>query len=125
MQIYTSILQSVSEFLGVPIGQLPESGGIAMELAPSSSPRSFMGGDSIGAMSILLLSKSKSQKNALDRLCEIVSKSNSGALPIGDGWEINTITVATAPNYVGQEKNENGVMWIYSAIITVNFYKSI
>ena len=36
MEVQTQVLQAVSKFLNIPIGQLPEKGGTVMELAPSS-----------------------------------------------------------------------------------------
>ncbi len=120
--MYTEILQAVSEFLSVPIGQLPESGGIVMELAPTGSPRRFFGGQSYAQMSVLLLSKDKSQKNALSRLNDVCDKCRTLNLPHSENWEIKTIEIATMPNYVGTEKTKDGNMWIFSAIITVNFY---
>lgn len=120
--MYTEILQAVSEFLKVPIGQLPEKGGVVMELAPTGSPRRFFGGQSYAQMSVLLLSKDKSQKNALSNLCIICDKCRTLTLPHSENWEIKTIEIATMPNFTGTEKNKDGKMWIYSAILTVNFY---
>ena len=39
MEVQTQVLQAVSKFLNIPIGQLPEKGGTVMELAPSSTPQ--------------------------------------------------------------------------------------
>lgn len=118
----TQILQAISEFLSVSIGQLPEKGGAAMELAPSSAPRRFFDGESYEQMSVLILSKYKSQKNALERLDQTCNKCRTLDLPGGEKWRIKTIEVSTQPNYVGVEKNSDGIMWIYSCILTVNFY---
>lgn len=118
----TQVLQAVSEFLSVPIGQLPEKGGAAMELAPSSAPRRFFDGESYEQMYVLILSKYKSQKNALERLDQTCNKCRTLDLPGGEKWRIKTIEVSTQPNYVGVEKNSDGIMWIYSCILTVNFY---
>ena len=122
MEVQTQVLQAVSEYLNIPIGRLPEGGGIVMELAPSSAPRRFLGGQSYEQMSALILSKDKSQKNALDSLNAACNKCRTLNLPGGEKWQIKTIETATAPNYVGQEKNSDGIMWIYSCILTVNFY---
>lgn len=122
MEVQTEVLQAVSDLLGISIGQLPEKGGTVMELAPSSAPRRFFSGESYEQMSVLILSKDKSQKNALDMLNQICGKCRTLNLPCGVKWQIKTIEVSTAPNYVGQEKNSDGIMWIYSCILTVNFY---
>lgn len=122
MEIQTKIFQTVSEFLGINIGQLPESGGIVMELAPSGTPKRFLNGQSYGQISVLLLSKNKSQKTALNNLDEIIAKCSTLNLPNGNNWEIKTIDVATMPNYVTCEKNDKEKLWIYSMILTVNYY---
>ena len=122
MEVQTQVLHAVSEYLNIPIGQLPESGGTVMELAPSSSPRRFLDGQSYEQMSILILSKDKSQKAALDTLNAACNKGRTSGLPDGEKWQITTIDIATTPNYVANEKNSDGVMWIYSCILTVNFY---
>lgn len=120
--MYTEILQAVSEFLSVPIGQLPENGGLVMELAPTGSPRRFLNGQSYAQMSVLMLSKDKSQKNALSKLSNVCDKCRTLNLPYTDNWEIKTIETATMPNYIGTEKTKDGTLWIYSAMLTVNFY---
>lgn len=120
--MYTEILQAVSEFLSVPIGQLAEKGGLVMELAPTGSPRRFLSGQSYAQMSILLLSKDRSQKKALNNLNTACDKCRTLNLPHSENWEIKTIEIATMPNYVGTDKTKDGKMWIYSAVLTVNFY---
>lgn len=122
MEVQTQVLQAVSEFTGINIGQLPEKGGTTMELAPSSAPRRFFSGESYEHMSVLILSKYKSQKNALEKLNQVCNKCRTLNLPGSEKWQIKTIEVSTTPNYVGLEKNSDGTMWIYSCILTVNFY---
>ena len=124
MEVQTEVLQTVSEFLNIPIGQLPERGGTVMELAPSSSPRRFLKGESYEQIQILILSKNKSQKDSLDKLNYACNKCRTLQLPSGDKWSITTIEIATAPNYVANEKNSDGTLWIYSAMLTVNFYNT-
>lgn len=122
MEVQTEVLQTVSGFLEISIGQLPESGGCVMELAPSGAPRRFLSGESYEQMSVLVLAKYKSQKAALEKLYQLCSKCRTLDLPNGKKWSIKLIEVATSPNYVGQEKNKDGIMWIYSCILTVSFY---
>ncbi len=122
MEVQTEVLKAVSEFLGISIGQLPESGGCVMELAPSGSPRRFLSGESYEQMSVLILAKHKSQQAALEKLNQLCNKCRTFSLPGGNGWQIKLIEVSTSPNYVGQEKNKDGIMWIYSCILTVSFY---
>ena len=122
MEVQTQVLQAFSDFVGVSIGQLPEKGGTAMELSPSSAPRRFLTGESYESMSVLVLAKYKTQKTALDKLNQICNKCRTLDLPSGEKWRIKTIDISTAPNYVGQEKNSDGTMWIYSCILTVNLY---
>ena len=122
MEVQTEVLQAVSDLLGISIGQLSEKGGTVMELAPSSAPRRFFSGESYEQMSVLILSKDKSQKNALNKLNQLCNKCRTLNLPSGEEWQIKTIEVSTSPNYVGQEKNSGGIMWIFSCILTVNFY---
>lgn len=122
MEVQTQVLQAFSDFVGVSIGQLPEKGGTAMELSPSSAPRRFLTGESYESMSVLVLAKYKSQKTALDKLNQICNKCRTLDLPSGEKCRIKTIDISTAPNYVGQEKNSDGTMWIYSCILTVNLY---
>lgn len=122
MEVQTQVLQAFSDFIGVSIGQLPEKGGTAMELSPSSAPRRFLSGESYESMSVLVLAKYKSQKTALEKLNLICNKCRTLDLPNGEKWRIKTIEISTAPNYVGQEKNSDGTMWIYSTILTVNLY---
>lgn len=124
MEVQTQIIQAVSEFLNIPIGQLPEIGGTVMELAPSSTPRRFLGGESYEQISVLILSKSKSQKTAIESLNAVCNKCRTLNLPYEEKWRIKLIEVSTSPNYVGQEKNKDGIMWIYSCILTVNFYNT-
>ena len=122
MEVQTEVLQAVSDLLGISVGQLSEKGGTVMELAPSSAPRRFFSGESYEQMSVLILSKDKSQKNALNKLNQLCNKCRTLNLPSGEEWQIKTIEVSTSPNYVGQEKNSGGIMWIFSCILTVNFY---
>ncbi|MGN0613557.1 MAG: hypothetical protein ACI4JB_06605 [Porcipelethomonas sp.] len=122
MEVQTQVLQTISEYLSIPIGQLPKSGGTVMELAPSSFPRRFLDGQSYEQISILILSKDRSQKNALDNLNAACNKCRTLVLPGGEKWQITTIDIATTPNYVASEKNSDGTMWIYSCILTVYFY---
>lgn len=122
MEVQTEVLQAVSEFLGISIGQLPESGGCVMELAPSGTPRRFLSGESYEQMSVLVLAKDRSQKTVLEKLNQLCSKCRTLSLPGGEKWQIKLIEVTTSPNYVGQEKNKDGVMWIYSCILAVSFY---
>lgn len=122
MEVQTQVLQTVSEFLSIPIGQLPVNGGTVMELAPSSTPRRFFGGESYESISVLILSKSRSQKTALESLNIACNKCKTLNLPRGELWQIKTIEISTTPNYVGQEKNSDDIMWIYSCILIVNFY---
>lgn len=124
MEVQTQVLQAVSEFLNIPIGQLPEKGGAVMELAPSSTPRRFLSGESYEQISVLILSKKQSQKTVLELLNTACNKCRTLNLPSGEKWQIKTIEVSTSPNYVGQEKNSDGIMWIYSCILTVNFYNT-
>lgn len=67
-EVQTQVLQAVSKFLNIPIGQIPEKGGTVMELAPSSTPRRFFNGESYDQMSVIILSKGKSQKTTLESL---------------------------------------------------------
>ena len=122
MEVQTEVLQAFSDFIGVSIGQLPEKGGAAMELSPSSALRRFFNGESYESMSVIVLAKYKSQKTALDKLNQICNKCRTLDLPSGENWRIKTIEISTSPNYVGQEKNSDGIMWIYSCILTVNIY---
>ena len=117
MEVQAEVLQAVSDFLGISIGQLSEKGGTVMELAPSSAPRRFFSGESYEQMSVLILSKDKSQKNALNKLNQLCNKCRTLNLPSGEEWQIKTIEVSTSPNYVGQEKNSGGIMWIFSCIL--------
>lgn len=122
MEVQTQVLQAVSKFLNIPIGQIPEKGGTVMELAPSSTPRRFFNGESYDQMLVLILSKGKSQKTTLESLNTACNKCRTLNLPSGEKWQIKLIEISTCPNYVGQEKNSDGIMWIYSCILTVNFY---
>lgn len=122
MEVQTQVLQAFSDFIGVSIGQLPEKGGTAMELSPSSAPRRFLSGESYESMSVLVLAKYKSQKTALDKLNQICNKCRTLDLPNGEKWRIKTLDISTAPNYVGREKTLDGIMWIYSCILTINLY---
>lgn len=68
MEVQTQVLQAVSKFLNIPIGQIPEKGGTVMELAPSSTPRRFFNGESYDQMSVLILSKVNHRKLLSNRL---------------------------------------------------------
>ena len=94
------------------IGLLPANGGTSAEIAPSSSLSRYLDGSSSDIMSVLILSKHKNQKTALDRLCGICNTLTAGRLTAYG------ITVATQPNYVAKEND----MWIYSCIINLNIY---
>lgn len=120
----SEILYQLSKFLGITIGLLPENGGTVMQLAPSSAPRSFFDKSAYSQMSVLVLSKSKQQSKALENIGNICKKIDTLNLPEADNWQIKTIEVSTSPNFVGQEKNENGIMWIYSCMLQVNYYKN-
>lgn len=122
MEVQTQIIQAVSEFFNISIGQLTEGDCTVMELAPSSTPRRFFSGESYEQISLLILSKSKSQKTTLESLNAICNKCRTLNLPYGEKWQIKHIEISTSPGYVGQEKYKDGIMWIYSCILTVHFY---
>lgn len=117
------ILLEISKFLGVEIGLLPEKGGTVIQLSPSPAPRRFFDRSEYSQMSVLVLSKSKQQSKALKNIDDICKTVDTLNLPKTDNWQIKTIEVLTSPNFVGQEKNGSGTMWIYSCILQVNYYK--
>lgn len=121
--MHSEILEAISTFLGISIGVLPENGGTVMELSPSSLPRKFLGRDAYGEISVLILSKDKSQLKALKNVENTCTKADTLNLPKTEKWQIKTIEVSTTPNYVGQEKNQNGIMWIYSCMLKINYYQ--
>lgn len=94
-----------------------------MQLAPSSAPRRFFDRGAYSQMSVLVLSKAKQQSKALENIESVCQKIDTLNLPEADNWQVKTIEVSTSPNFVGQEKNQNGTMWIYSCILQVNYYK--
>lgn len=104
MEVQTEVLQAFSDFIGVSIGQLPEKGGAAMELSPSSALRRFFNGESYESMSVLVLAKYKSQKTALDKLNQICNKCRTLDLPSGENWRIKTIEISTSPQLCGAGK---------------------
>ncbi|MBE6851767.1 MAG: hypothetical protein E7504_08630 [Ruminococcus sp.] len=113
--IRTTILSYISKTTGAVIGQLPESGGLAVQVAPSPAGEQYFDGTSSDTMSLLFLCKSMQQRDALGTLDEICT-----ALTRNKRHEhgIYSLTVATAPNYVAKEGN----FWIYSCIINLKYY---
>ena len=98
MEVQTEVLQAFSDFIGVSIGQLPEKGGAAMELSPSSALRRFFNGESYESMSVLVLAKYKSQKTALDKLNQICNKlSGRGHIAIREGEPLPQAAGAEIP----------------------------
>lgn len=100
------------------IGLLPANGGTSAEIAPSSSLSRYLDGSSSDMMSVLILSKHKNQKTALDRLCGICNTLTRQKIISAGRLTAYGITVSTQPNYVAKEND----MWIYSCIINFNIY---
>ncbi len=111
----TEILSYISKITSAEIGQLPEKGGLAMQLAPASAPDVYLDGSSSDNMSLLFLCKNKDQPTALSTLenvCNTLTRIKKHP------HDIYNLHVATTPNYVGKD----GDYWIYSCIINLKYY---
>lgn len=111
------IMEYISELTGAGSGQLPEEGGLVMQLAPVSEGTTYFDGSSSDNMSLLFLCKDKRQQNAVDRLDAVCSKLTRTKKHL---YGIYNLRIATPPNYVGRESN----YWIYSCIINFKYYKT-
>lgn len=117
--MFSEMLEKITEIADIDnIGQLSENGGTSAEIAPSSSLSRYLDGSSSDVMSVLILSKHKNQKTALDKLCEICNALTRQKNISTDKLIAYGITVATQPNYVSKEND----MWIYSCIVNFNIY---
>ncbi len=113
----SEIMKYISELTGAGSGQLPEKGGLVMQLAPSSEGTTYFDGSGSDNMSLLFLCKDKSQRNAVDKLDAVCSKLTRIKR---HSHGIYNLRIATPPNYVGKE----GDFWIYSCIINFTYYKT-
>lgn len=111
----TDILSYISKLTGAGIGQLPEEGGLVLQIAPSSVGKVYLDGSSSDNMSLLFLSKYKTQRTAvanLEKVCNKLTRTKRHA------HGIYNLEVATQPNYIDKE----GDFWIYSCIINFKYY---
>ena len=114
----SDILDYVVGVTGAGIGQLPETGGLVVQLAPSPVGVAYLDGASSDNSSLLFLCKNSNQRAALTQLesvCETLVQTQSHECGAYSWW------VATMPNYVGKE----GDYWIYSCIIGLKYYKEV
>ena len=112
------MLEALSRFLNIPVGQLGTGSSTAMELAPSGAGIRDLTGATDGALSLLILSKHTDQAaciRALDTAFRMLTQTR--ALPAGDTWRIYAADPSTQPNYI----TKDGDYWIYSCIISVRF----
>lgn len=112
------MLEALSRFLSIPVGQLGTDNSTAMELAPSGSGIRDLTGTTDGALSLLILSKHTDQAaciQALDTAARRLTQTRT--LPAGDCWQMYAADTSTQTNYIAKD----GDYWIYSCIISVRF----
>lgn len=113
-----SMLEALSDFLGIPVGQLDTGNSTAMELAPSSAGIRDLTGATDGTLSLLILSKHTDQAACIQALDTAVRRlTQTRTLPAGDCWQMYAADTSTQTNYIAKD----GDYWIYSCIIFVRF----
>lgn len=108
-------MEYLADLTGASIGQLPQDGGLVMELAPSSAGETYLNGTSSDQMSLLFLCKHEKQLEALctlEEVCRVLTRRKRHE------FGIYNVTVSTSPNYVGKD----GDFWIYSCIINLKYH---
>lgn len=112
------MLEALSAFLDIPVGQLGTDNSTAMELAPSSAGVRDLTGSTDGSLSILILSKNTDQAACIQALDTAVRRlTQTRTLPAGDCWQMYAADTSTQTNYIAKD----GDYWIYSCIISVRF----
>lgn len=109
------VLSYIAKLIGAEIGQLNESGGFVVQIAPSQAGTTYLDGSSSDNLSLLFLCKNKNQQICLETLESACNKLTRTKRHLHG---IHNLYVATAPNYVGKE----GDYWIYSCIVNLKYY---
>ncbi len=121
MGVQTQVLQALRAMLegllGLPahMGPLPAEAGLAMAASTGRESEPTLAGGRTVALDITLTMKHPNQQTALDTLCRAQEALVSAqALPLGAGWQVVAITVASAPGYL----DRSGEQWLYGGALT-------
>lgn len=118
----TEILEWICEQLELEgiepvIGALPVEGKVAIAIG-SGTRENFLARTGVINLSLVVNSKSKSQKEALDLLSEthdILTRKNGSTRR----YQIADIRVQNVPSYLGQENDES---YLYGSSLTIALY---
>lgn len=127
MAAQTEIITALQEVIaaevpGVPavvVGTLGADAGVAAQITPGYNDAVYLDKGARQIMPVLLLAKHKDQKTVagwLFDICNILQSKKE--YRNADGWTWENTTTATTPGYVDRE--ESG-LWIYSAIINLEY----
>lgn len=108
------VQQGVGLFAPIRINRLPPERGISAEITSGRNAEVFLNGRTLQTITVLFLSKSNSQQEALEALfavCNFCTAQNE--LPNG----IINIEISSTPSFVDRE-NES---YIYSSLIGVSY----
>lgn len=122
MGVQTQVLQALSAMLetllGIPahMGPLPSQAGLAMAAGAGSESEPTLAGGRTVALDVALSMKHPAQQTALDTLCRAhEALARTDGLPLGEGWQVISITTASAPGYL----DRTGDMWLYGSALRV------
>ena len=118
----TEVLEWICEQLELEgiepvIGALPVEGKVAIAIS-SGTRENFLARTGVINLSLVVNSKSKSQKEALDLLSEahdILTRKNGSTRR----YQIADIRVQNVPSYLGQENDES---YLYGSSLTIALY---
>lgn len=105
----------------IDVGQLPQKGGISVEIAPSPTDRTFLTKSRTGSLDLLIMRKSRDQAlciSELDSIGEYLSKLKVYPSTANIQWVNSEVT--TDVNMVSKE--ENGP-YIYAMVISNSIFR--
>ncbi len=115
-EVIAAALPSLPE---VKVGALPKSGGISAQITAGYNDAVYLNKQARQVMPVLLLAKHKDQKQAAGWLFDICNTLQAmKTYRAAAGWEWENATTATTPGFVSQE---DGGLWIYSAILNIEY----
>lgn len=113
------IAKAVPTVPAVVVGRLGADAGIAAQIAPGYNDAVYLDRSARQIMPVLLLAKHHDQKTVAGWLFDICNALQSmKEYKSADGWTWENTTTATTPGYVTREE---GGLWLYSAILNLEY----
>jgi len=115
-------LRGKIQVLGLPapeIGPAPDGDSIGMFIA-GGIPAEFLSRGRNDVLTLVVNVKNSDQKTAINwgETVQAAFMKRGAALPAGDGWRVESITLATPLSYVDREESGR---WIYSVVFDLYF----